>query len=925
MIAILIKASIIIIVLLAFYKLFLEKESFYNANRIYLLSCLLFACTLPFVFLPKLVKHQGIVIDLFAFEETSVIKEYNEVDVNPIKVDQPDHTKPSLAKTKNQQSVDVLKKTDQLASANIQRTAAKKPYPNPSIEKQTPKNYLYYFKLIYLFGVVVFLVNFLAQLLLTSWKIFAHDDRIKDEEFYILNMKGEQDPCSFFNYIFINPNLYDFSTYEQIITHEKLHHRHKHCIDLLLAEIAIVVLWFNPFVWLLRKEVEKNIEYQTDDYLINSHAEIKEDYQLNLVKIATYTKPLNITTNYNQSLLKQRILRMNAKKSNQFSYLKYAFVAPLLMTLVLTLNKPVDSMAIEERPSFSRTLNQAQQENESEIQILEASEVLREEVVVVEEVEKVVAVVPIENQKLENNPKNKRTEPVSLITIGEVSACQQLYEAAVENDLQRVSRLLANFDPSCLPNGDEGDYKNIAFLKELLAANGTVKINRVKETITVTDETGRIKVIITFNELIGKEGDTYSFDYPINSKINVTISETTHDSQFEYEAENDLNERKHPHKFLTNEYTGDKDCKKLTEAILANDLSAIKSLLEKVDPNCFIENPGYFEKEFVGSAYVNRKPSTPLFAAARTGNIEVAKLLINAGAKVDYLSRSEGNALMYAVAHGQKEMMEFLMAEGIDPKQSTTNQGNALIIAAFNGYEKICKHLVEEAGMDVNFHSMNQGTALIAASSNGHLELVKYLSKQGADINYLAPNQGTAITSAASNGHTDVIKYLHSKGGDLKFNAPNQGCALLGASNNGHLETVKYLLEQGVSVNFISPNQGTALLVACNNGFEETAKYLIEKGAKIDLIAPNQGTALMAACNNAHLDLIKFLVSKGAEVNLISPNQGTAMMFACNNGHLEVLKYLIENGADTEIEVNGQTAKRAAQKNGHRHLFPYLK
>jgi hypothetical protein len=64
MITLLIKASLVIIVLLAFYKIFLEKESFFAANRLYLLSCLLFACTLPFVALPKLVKHQGFVATL---------------------------------------------------------------------------------------------------------------------------------------------------------------------------------------------------------------------------------------------------------------------------------------------------------------------------------------------------------------------------------------------------------------------------------------------------------------------------------------------------------------------------------------------------------------------------------------------------------------------------------------------------------------------------------------------------------------------------------------------------------------------------------------------------------------------------------------------------------------------------------------------
>ena len=72
MIALLVKASLVIVVLLAFYKLFLEKESFYLANRIYLLSCLVLASTLPFMALPALVAHQGVLSTLI---ETSGEKE----------------------------------------------------------------------------------------------------------------------------------------------------------------------------------------------------------------------------------------------------------------------------------------------------------------------------------------------------------------------------------------------------------------------------------------------------------------------------------------------------------------------------------------------------------------------------------------------------------------------------------------------------------------------------------------------------------------------------------------------------------------------------------------------------------------------------------------------------------------------------------
>ncbi len=109
------------------------------------------------------------------------------------------------------------------------------------------------------------------------------------------------------------------------------------------AKLAVILLWFNPLVWLLKKEIERNIEYQTDSLLLEEGQISRNQYQLSLVQIAAPHKPLTITTNYNQSLLKQRILMMNAKKSILHGYWKYTFLAPLFFGTLLLLNKPAIS------------------------------------------------------------------------------------------------------------------------------------------------------------------------------------------------------------------------------------------------------------------------------------------------------------------------------------------------------------------------------------------------------------------------------------------------------------------------------------------------------------------------------------------------------------------------------------------------------
>ncbi|MCB0633310.1 MAG: M56 family metallopeptidase [Saprospiraceae bacterium] len=341
MTALLIKASLVLIVLLAFYKLFLEKESFFAANRIYLLGCLFVATTLPFIGLPELVKNQGIIASLLKPAQ-AVETPFREETIPPVE---------NPIDDQENGAIDVIETAPENAIiSSVRKSPSTQPdfntTPSTSTDKiavgdeSATRGFTYWLILLYCFGVAVLTLKFLAQIIYTVWKIYRTEDKIPDEDSVLVNMHGEIDPCSFFKYIFINPASYDYETYEQIIAHERIHVRKWHTLDLLLSEIAVIALWFNPFVWLLRREVEKNIEYQTDDLMVRSNIAARESYQLNLLKIATYTEPLTITTNYNQSLIKKRILKMNAKRSNRNSYLKYAFVVPMLFGLTLVLNEP---------------------------------------------------------------------------------------------------------------------------------------------------------------------------------------------------------------------------------------------------------------------------------------------------------------------------------------------------------------------------------------------------------------------------------------------------------------------------------------------------------------------------------------------------------------------------------------------------------
>ena len=285
----LLKVSVVIGVALLFYRSVLQQESFFTANRFYLLLSIVLAFALPLVELPQLVSHQGYMVRVF----------------------QPATPPEALTPAPAAKTPQIAMTQEAAAGEQLPVTAAtgRTTYPMEERAKVTENapfswqaDWLYWLGLLYLFGVAVFSLNLLLQAGSLLTRVFGSTDKVRDGEFLLVNMEKEQAPCSFFNYIFIYPEGYDFATYEQIIAHEKIHARQGHTLDMLLAEIAVIALWFNPLIWLYKREIERNVEYQTDALLLEKVPVNKHQYQLSLLRIACPNKPLSITTNYNQSL-----------------------------------------------------------------------------------------------------------------------------------------------------------------------------------------------------------------------------------------------------------------------------------------------------------------------------------------------------------------------------------------------------------------------------------------------------------------------------------------------------------------------------------------------------------------------------------------------------------------------------------------------
>ena len=127
------------------------------------------------------------------------------------------------------------------------------------------------------------------------------------------------------------------------------------------------------------------------------------------------------------------------------------------------------------------------------------------------------------------------------------------------------------------------------------------------------------------------------------------------------------------------------------EAIRADDVDKVKALIATTDVNCIDPNPGYNTEEHSGYYWRYQKAKTPLYAVARTGNLEIAKLLVANGADVKMVVQGDGSALIEAASYGHLELVKFFVAKGADVNRNFSNQGNALIAASRSGHVNVMK------------------------------------------------------------------------------------------------------------------------------------------------------------------------------------------------------------------------------------------
>jgi bla regulator protein blaR1 len=195
--------------------------------------------------------------------------------------------------------------------------------------------------LIYLTGMGVVVARLIYQAIYLQ-AVSRLSDKQKMNGFTLISMNTDTMPFSYFKRIFLPTLKIDEFSANSIINHEKSHLAQHHYLDLFIIETMAVLHWFNPFIWFYEKSLKEVHEFLADEAVLST-GENAGKYKAILVNQAMGGPVFVFTNQFNQSLIKKRILMMNKLKSPRRAQLKALLFVPLMAALMVAFAHPKTS------------------------------------------------------------------------------------------------------------------------------------------------------------------------------------------------------------------------------------------------------------------------------------------------------------------------------------------------------------------------------------------------------------------------------------------------------------------------------------------------------------------------------------------------------------------------------------------------------
>jgi ankyrin repeat protein len=261
------------------------------------------------------------------------------------------------------------------------------------------------------------------------------------------------------------------------------------------------------------------------------------------------------------------------------------------------------------------------------------------------------------------------------------------------------------------------------------------------------------------------------------------------------------------------------------KSIKAGNVAAVKTLLaEGMNPNTF-----------------KLLHDSPLNEACGLGNLEMAKVLIEAGADI------HNGALNQATQRGHVELIKFLIQLGADPNKLVAGLTSLHVAAMFKQLESL--DVLLQSGARINERGLHGRTPIYWAATEGSVARLRKLLSAGADPD-LPDNEGDTPLMDVGIFPTkaEIMVELIEAGADMR---PRTRIV------NAQSEEVRLSLETRDS------DKNTLLMIAAQNGMSKAVERLVKAGVELNKTNREGRTALMLASINGHDGVVRCLVENG--------------------------------------------------------------
>ncbi|MDX1629226.1 MAG: M56 family metallopeptidase, partial [Fulvivirga sp.] len=190
-------------------------------------------------------------------------------------------------------------------------------------------NYLKYIYFGYWAIAILIAQLFIFQIMQIGWFIFSKKTTVEvNNGIFFVKTKGTLPTFSFFNFLFFDDSVtLSLNEKNKVIDHEMAHIKQWHSLDIVLLELAKIILWMNPMIWYLKRESQELHEYLADNQ-VTTHADTKQ-YKSLLAKMALSQAHLALGHHFNKSTTLKRIAMLNQVKKQVKSW-KIAITIPLV-------------------------------------------------------------------------------------------------------------------------------------------------------------------------------------------------------------------------------------------------------------------------------------------------------------------------------------------------------------------------------------------------------------------------------------------------------------------------------------------------------------------------------------------------------------------------------------------------------------------